>query len=190
MDETPPIKEPSPEQLQTAFKEIAALAKNGHPAAALVTGWAALESLARLASAKSGAKNPRGVSPLQAIQRLAEGQSMRPALDIVVLAHSGAAVKSRINSIMTSAANTSPNRYRRDKMKTWRRAVYLAVLRPSGSARILAAPCVNLAASGTKNLGWSGGVDVGVIRSRNSATTPRTADGGAHRRNGFHERSK
>jgi hypothetical protein len=72
MDETPPIKEPSPEQLETAFKEIGALANAGHQAAALVTGWATLESLARLASAKSGAKSPRGVSPIQAIQRLAE----------------------------------------------------------------------------------------------------------------------
>jgi hypothetical protein len=72
MDETPPIAKPTPEQLQTTFGEIEALTKGGHPAAALVTAWAALESLARLASANGEARRPGDFSPIQAIQMLAE----------------------------------------------------------------------------------------------------------------------
>ncbi|MEA2738141.1 MAG: hypothetical protein QOH05_1448 [Acetobacteraceae bacterium] len=41
-DGTPSIAKPTPEQLQVTFEEIEALTKGGHPAAALVTGWAAL----------------------------------------------------------------------------------------------------------------------------------------------------
>jgi uncharacterized protein YutE (UPF0331/DUF86 family) len=69
---TPSIKKPTPEQLQATFKEISALAEGGHRAAALVMGWAALESLARLASAGGEAGTVRGFSPIQAIQTLAE----------------------------------------------------------------------------------------------------------------------
>jgi uncharacterized protein YutE (UPF0331/DUF86 family) len=72
MDEMPFIAKPTPEQLQATFKEIEALTKGGHRAAALVTGWAALESLARLASANSEGRTSRGFSPIQAIQTLAE----------------------------------------------------------------------------------------------------------------------
>jgi hypothetical protein len=72
LDETPSIANPTLEQLQATFKEIAALAGGGHPAAALVMGWAALESLARLASANGEARGSRGFSPIQAIQTLAE----------------------------------------------------------------------------------------------------------------------
>jgi len=72
LDETPSITKPTPEQLQVTFKEIEALAKGGHPAAALVLGWAGLESLARLATANSDAKRSGGFSPIQAIQTLAE----------------------------------------------------------------------------------------------------------------------
>jgi uncharacterized protein YutE (UPF0331/DUF86 family) len=72
MDETPPIAKPTPEQLQATFGEIEALTKGGHPTAAFVTAWAALESLARLASTNSEAMSPRGFSPIQAIQTLAE----------------------------------------------------------------------------------------------------------------------
>lgn len=71
-DETPPIEQPTREQLLAAFQEIEELAAEHHTAAALVTGWAALESLARLASAKSGLKGPDELSPVQAVQRLAE----------------------------------------------------------------------------------------------------------------------
>jgi uncharacterized protein YutE (UPF0331/DUF86 family) len=70
--ETPPIAKPTPGQLQATFEEIDALTKGGHPAAALVTAWAALEALARLASTNSEARRPRGFSPIQAIQTLAE----------------------------------------------------------------------------------------------------------------------
>jgi uncharacterized protein YutE (UPF0331/DUF86 family) len=71
-DETSSIANPTLEQLQASFKEIEALAKGGHAAAALVMGWAAIESLARLASANSEARRPGGFSPIQAIQTLAE----------------------------------------------------------------------------------------------------------------------
>lgn len=72
MDETQPIATPTPEQIQARLGEIGALTKAGHPAAALVTAWAVLESLARLATANSQARTPKGFSPLQAIQTLAE----------------------------------------------------------------------------------------------------------------------
>ena len=72
MDETPPIEKPTQAQLLTTFEEIAALIKGGHPAAGLVTAWAALESLARLAGGNDEARRPGGFSPIQAIQRLAE----------------------------------------------------------------------------------------------------------------------
>jgi uncharacterized protein YutE (UPF0331/DUF86 family) len=82
IEETPLIAKPTPEQLQATFREIETLTKTGHPAAALVTAWAALESLARLASANSDAWRPRGVSPIQAIQTLAgEGYIENEAAD-------------------------------------------------------------------------------------------------------------
>jgi hypothetical protein len=71
-DETPPIAKPTPEQLQATFGKIETLINGGHPAPALVAAWAALESLARLASANSEARRPRSFSPIQAIQTLAE----------------------------------------------------------------------------------------------------------------------
>jgi hypothetical protein len=72
MDETPPIATPTAEQLQVAFREIEALIKGGHPAAAFLTAWAVLESLARLARADCETRRPRGLPPIQAIQTLAE----------------------------------------------------------------------------------------------------------------------
>jgi uncharacterized protein YutE (UPF0331/DUF86 family) len=72
IDTAPPIANPTQQQLQAAFGEIEALIKGSHYAAALVNAWAALESLARLVSANSGAKIPGGYSPLQAIQTLAD----------------------------------------------------------------------------------------------------------------------
>jgi uncharacterized protein YutE (UPF0331/DUF86 family) len=71
-DEMPAIAKPTPEQLQARFGEIEALTNAGHPTAALVTAWAVLESLARLASANSEARTQKGLSPIQAIQTLAE----------------------------------------------------------------------------------------------------------------------
>jgi len=72
MDETPPIATPSSEQLQATFREIEALTEAGHPAAGLVAAWAALESLARLASTNSEVRRPEGFSPIRAVQTLAE----------------------------------------------------------------------------------------------------------------------
>src|ERR1700730_17425728 len=51
LDEMPPIETPTPDQLRATFREIEELTKTGHRAAAFVRAWAALESLARLASA-------------------------------------------------------------------------------------------------------------------------------------------
>jgi hypothetical protein len=72
MDGTQSIAKPTPGQIQARFGEIEALTKAGHPAAALVTAWAVLESLARLTTASSQARTPKGFSPLQVIQTLAE----------------------------------------------------------------------------------------------------------------------
>ncbi len=72
MDETPPIPKPTPEQLQAAFGRIEALNKAGFSGAALIIAWAALESLARLASANGGARETSAFSPIQAVQTLAE----------------------------------------------------------------------------------------------------------------------
>jgi uncharacterized protein YutE (UPF0331/DUF86 family) len=66
------IAKPNHEQIQARLAEIEALTKVGHPAAALVTAWAVLESLARLATSNSQAPTSKGFSPLQAIQTLAE----------------------------------------------------------------------------------------------------------------------
>jgi uncharacterized protein YutE (UPF0331/DUF86 family) len=72
VDETLPIANPTPEQIRGTFREVEALTKGGHSAAALVTAWAALEALARLASAYSESRRSKNFSPDQAIQTLAE----------------------------------------------------------------------------------------------------------------------
>ncbi len=72
VDEEAPIAKPTPQQLQNAFREIEALMRGGHSAAAFVAVWAALESVARLASADSRARSAESLSPLQVIQTLAE----------------------------------------------------------------------------------------------------------------------
>jgi uncharacterized protein YutE (UPF0331/DUF86 family) len=71
-DEMPPIAKPSFEQLQAIFREIEALTKGGYYAAALLTAWAALEALARLAGANNEGGMRRGATPIQAVQTLAE----------------------------------------------------------------------------------------------------------------------
>lgn len=65
------IKKPTWAQLYAALRESEALAAGGHYAAALVSAWAALEALARLASS-GGEAGPSSASPLQAVQALAE----------------------------------------------------------------------------------------------------------------------
>jgi uncharacterized protein YutE (UPF0331/DUF86 family) len=72
LDEMPPIEKPTSEQLQAMFREIEELAKTGHRAAAFVQAWATLESLARLARAKSETGSAGGLPPIQVIQTLAE----------------------------------------------------------------------------------------------------------------------
>lgn len=69
LDEAP-IAKPTWQQVQAALKEIEALASGGHHAAALVSVWAVLEALARLATTESETES--GTSPLHAIQALAE----------------------------------------------------------------------------------------------------------------------
>ena len=72
LDEMAPIQKPTPEQLQATFKEIKALTKAGHHAAAFAQAWAALEALARLASPNSEARSTAALPPIQAIQTLAQ----------------------------------------------------------------------------------------------------------------------
>jgi len=72
LDEMPPIEKPTPDQLQGTFREIEELTKTGHRAAAFVRAWAALESLARLASANGETRSARGLPPIQVVQTLAE----------------------------------------------------------------------------------------------------------------------
>ena len=71
-DEFPSIAQPTPEQLQIQFDEIAALTNGGHLRAALVAAWTTLEALARLVLPTSEAGNARGIPAVQAIQILAQ----------------------------------------------------------------------------------------------------------------------
>ena len=72
IDEIPPIAKPTVDQLRSVFEEVETLIKSGHAAAALVTAWAALEALARLANASQETRTTGGISPIQAVQTLAE----------------------------------------------------------------------------------------------------------------------
>jgi uncharacterized protein YutE (UPF0331/DUF86 family) len=72
VDERQPIEKPTPRQLQAIFAEIEELTKAGHRVAAFVRAWAALESLARLASANREAKRATSLLPIQVVQTLAE----------------------------------------------------------------------------------------------------------------------
>ncbi len=73
IDQAPAVAKPTQQQLGAAFDQIEALTNGGHHAAALLMAWAALELLVRLANTNSEAGTPRALSPLQAIQALAEG---------------------------------------------------------------------------------------------------------------------
>lgn len=72
LDEMAPIEAPTPDQLRATFREIEELTKTGHRAAAFVRAWAALESLARLASANGETGSASGLPPIQVVQTLAE----------------------------------------------------------------------------------------------------------------------
>lgn len=63
------VPKPTWSQVEDRLGEIAALRDGGHNTAALMLGWSVLESLARLAS---DPRRPGGLSPLQAVQALAE----------------------------------------------------------------------------------------------------------------------
>ena len=63
------IAKPTLEQIDPRLQEMRILADTGHFAPALVFGWAILESLARLASSSV---RSTGLSPIQAVQALAE----------------------------------------------------------------------------------------------------------------------
>lgn len=71
-EEAPPIAKPTLSQLQAVFGEIDALIKGGYSTAAFIVLWAALESLARLASSLGGSERPESLSPIQVVQTLAE----------------------------------------------------------------------------------------------------------------------
>ena len=68
----PPIAKPTWSQLHAALKEVEALSNGRHHAAALVAGWAVLEALARLARVNDETDASTALSPLQAVQTLAE----------------------------------------------------------------------------------------------------------------------
>jgi hypothetical protein len=67
-----PLPEPTPEQIATRLREIDDLADTGHHVPALILGCAVLEALARLASIHDGSEHLGPVSPVQAIQVLAQ----------------------------------------------------------------------------------------------------------------------
>ncbi len=67
-----PLAEPTPEQITRRLGEIEDLAKTGHYVPALILGWAVLEALARLASTHEGSGHLGPISPVQAVQILAE----------------------------------------------------------------------------------------------------------------------
>jgi hypothetical protein len=67
-----PLAEPTPEQITKRLGETEDLARTGHYVPALVLGWALLEALARLVSARDGSGHLRPLSPIQAVQILAE----------------------------------------------------------------------------------------------------------------------
>ncbi len=64
--------EPTAEQIAARLDEVEDLAKTGHPMAALILGWAVLESLARLASAHDRQRYRGPLTALRAVQALAE----------------------------------------------------------------------------------------------------------------------
>jgi HAMP domain-containing protein len=64
--------EPTPEQITRRLGEIEDLVRTGHRVPALILGWAVLEALARLASSHDGSKHLGPLSPVQAVQVLAE----------------------------------------------------------------------------------------------------------------------
>ncbi len=66
------IAKPSPEQVDAKLTQIQALVDAGHYGPAFITGWAILESLARMAGIDDASMGSRGFSPVQAIQILAE----------------------------------------------------------------------------------------------------------------------
>jgi hypothetical protein len=72
LDEPAYIGKPTPEQVEARLKELQALVEAGHYAPALMTGWAVMEALARLASADSSTGRFETFSPVQAVQTLAE----------------------------------------------------------------------------------------------------------------------
>lgn len=71
-EDGPRIAMPTPEQIEARLNEIQDLVEAGQRVAALITGWAALESLARLARADLAEGRVGGLSPVQAVQVLAE----------------------------------------------------------------------------------------------------------------------
>ena len=64
--------EPTLEQITARLDEVEDLANTGHPVPALILGWAVLEALARLASVHDRPSHRGPLTPLQAVQTLAE----------------------------------------------------------------------------------------------------------------------
>lgn len=67
-----PIPRPTADQVQAALGRLQELSQTGHHAAALVTGWAIMESLARLVLPDSDFNRTGTFSSIQTVQTLAE----------------------------------------------------------------------------------------------------------------------
>jgi uncharacterized protein YutE (UPF0331/DUF86 family) len=66
------IPKPTTEQIDAKIREIQTLAQSQHYDAALVVGWAILESLARSVTTDNERERSRGLTPIQAVQTLAQ----------------------------------------------------------------------------------------------------------------------
>jgi uncharacterized protein YutE (UPF0331/DUF86 family) len=66
------IPRPTREQIDAKIQEIQTLAQSQHYDAALVVGWAILESLARSVMTENEGEQSRGLTPIRAVQTLAQ----------------------------------------------------------------------------------------------------------------------
>lgn len=68
----PDLSAPTASELASGIAEARALLESGHERAALVMAWSLLEAIARLATPRSEVTRTRPLSPVQAVQTLAE----------------------------------------------------------------------------------------------------------------------
>jgi uncharacterized protein YutE (UPF0331/DUF86 family) len=68
----PAVSDPTAIELSSGIAEVRKLLEAGHERAALVIAWSLLEAIARLVSPHEGRTKARPLSPVQAVQTLAE----------------------------------------------------------------------------------------------------------------------